>query len=106
MQLAAELQRVLAESVGNMIDNLEPLIRTLDLGPFEPAQRLKEAAEPLNFESGQSTIERVCYTVVYAQTCGRLAVIRRECRLVQPIVSKAKLVNPVGVGDVCPAYSQ
>src|ERR1700722_14743477 len=80
VELTAEFERVFSEGIRNMVDHLVSLVRSLNFGPFESTQCLKEAAEGMNFDSRQTAVEGISYTVVDTQAGGGLAVVGRKSR--------------------------
>ena len=52
MQLSAELECVLADEIGDMVDELEACIRSLHLWPVESAQFLRKDVEVGNVDAG------------------------------------------------------
>src|SRR5664279_1362221 len=81
MNLAAELDGVIARCVGNVVAELRDGVRPLELWPFEATQAGKEVAgKP---DTRQSSRERAAYAGVEAiGGLGRCIQIARECRLV------------------------
>src|SRR5580700_55290 len=105
MKLAPKLQSMLAEGVGNMIHELETLVRALNLGPLESAQSFEDSTESFDFKARQTTVERVRHAVIDAEAGRGYVVVGRKCGLIETVVSKSSLVDPVGTGNVGPVQA-
>src|SRR5246127_173817 len=106
MDLGTELQRMLAEGVGNMIDELEAGVGTLNLGPVESTKLLREFVPTSDVDAGKAAVQRIGDTRIKAVARGRDVVIVGESRLVQAVVTKARFVYQARVGDEGPVRAQ
>src|ERR1700746_735666 len=106
MDLCTELQRMLAEGVGDMVDELEAGIGALNFGPVESTKLLREFVPTGDVDAGKAAVQRIGDARIEAVTRGRDIVIVGESRLVQAVVAKARFVYQARVGDEGPVCAQ
>src|SRR5437016_12264897 len=99
MDLGTELQRMLAEGVGDMVDELEAGIGALNLGPVESTKLLREFVPTGDVDAGKAAVQRIGDARIEAVARGRPIVIVGESRLVQAVVAKARFVYQARVDD-------
>src|ERR1700686_3321093 len=100
MQLAAELERVRAGSVGNLIDELLDGVGSLELRPFEATQAGKEiSAKPDARQSAREWTRDAGVEPVAGRGCVQIA---RQCRLIKAVISKACFIHPAWTGSPRP----
>jgi len=97
MQFTAEFQRVLAGGVGNVIDELRDGVGSLELWPFEAAQAGKEISAKPNARQSAGVWTREAAGVKPVAGPGRVEIAGQR-RLVEPVVSNARFVHPMGIG--------
>src|SRR5207302_5069134 len=106
MDLGTELQRVLAEGVGDMVDELEAGIGALNLGPVESPKLLREFVPTGDVDAGKAAVQRIGDARIEAVARGRPIVIVGESRLIQAVVAKARFVYKARAGDEGPVRAQ
>src|SRR5438552_5533095 len=106
MDLGTELQRVFAEGVGDMVDELEAGIGALNLGPVESPKLLREFVPTGDVDAGKAAVQRIGDARIEAVARGRPIVIVGESRLVQAVVAKARFVYQARAGDEGPVRAQ
>src|SRR3984957_8568627 len=102
MDFATELEGMFAEDSGNVVHKLISGIRSLDLRPVKPAQLLRKNVERRDVDAGQSAIEGIGDAGVQAIGACRNIVVVGESWLIQTVVSVARLVDPLRIGNIGP----
>src|SRR6266852_2213174 len=107
MKLSTKFDGMLAQRIGNVIDQLEARVRSLHLGPVKAAQFLRENIEGKNVDAWQPAVERVGDSRVQAIRASDVrGVVIGKGRLVKAVVAKTSFVDPSRIGHEGPALAK
>src|SRR5271163_3823060 len=96
---------MLTNGVGDVIDELIALVRTLHFGPIESADAAEgESKKAQHVDAWQAAVKRIGDAGIEAVRGGRNIVVVRKSRLVEPVVTKPCLIDPSCVGCPYPVH--